>query len=151
MNLLAMATRLGGTFRAEDLVQGAHLAMLANPTRNNFRCEMINLLKYENRHHPAMLSLDAPRQIGGERGTFADLVSDGKPTPLAELLTKENQARVKQLVEGLGPRDQNFIQLHYYAEMSLQEIANLWGVSYGAIKLTHHRAIKRLSALARKQ
>jgi RNA polymerase sigma factor (sigma-70 family) len=53
---------------------------------------------------------------------------------------------VRRAVAQLNPRQRSVVVLRYYADLSLQEIADALGLSLSAVKSLHHRATRSLQA-----
>jgi RNA polymerase sigma-70 factor, ECF subfamily len=64
------------------------------------------------------------------------------PAGLAE--KQELFARLNQLLERLGNEERELLRLHYAAELSYREIADVLGRSEGAIKMAMSRLIQKL-------
>jgi len=142
VNLPAMAHAIGGTEYKDDLVQTAHLAQLQRPNTNlkhRMRDAMLGERRWQKRHS---VSLDAPVDEGK---AVIDLIPASAPTSLDLLLQKERTAKLKHAVRGLNPRQQEFIQLHFYDGLELGEIAQRWNITYGHIKVFKHRTLQELS------
>lgn len=64
-----------------------------------------------------------------------------------DLLDRAQQMdRVREGLRSLVPRDRLFIKLHCFKEMSIQEVAEVLGVSENNAYTIKHRALKRLKA-----
>ncbi len=71
------------------------------------------------------------------------------PTALPEetLVRKESCDKVQQLLEHLAVEDRLVLILHYWHNLSYREIAQVMGLSEGAVKTRAHRARQRLGQL----
>ena len=75
---------------------------------------------------------------------LADLLVSSQSTPSKQLLREELQARVRKALLELGERDREVLVMRHLEEMAMAEIAAVLGVSEGAVKVRHLRALKRL-------
>jgi RNA polymerase sigma factor (sigma-70 family) len=69
-------------------------------------------------------------------------VSEINPNEIAE--ERELHQNILKAVNTLPQGDRDITMLFYYNELSLREIATLWGISLGAVKVRLHRARQRL-------
>jgi RNA polymerase sigma-70 factor (ECF subfamily) len=60
---------------------------------------------------------------------------------------EELRLRVRRALGRLGERDREVLVLRYLEQLSVCEIAAVLGVSEGAVKTRHARALLRLEAL----
>jgi RNA polymerase sigma-70 factor (ECF subfamily) len=68
-------------------------------------------------------------------------------TPSRQLLRAEMHARVRSALEQLGERDREVLVLRYLEQLSTPEVAGVLGITEGAVKVRHFRALERLRAL----
>lgn len=59
---------------------------------------------------------------------------------------EEDKREVSNLLENLGPTDQEIVTFHYLLGYSYAEIAQMKEMTESAVKVAAHRAIKKLSA-----
>lgn len=154
-----MLARTGNTVEAEDAVGEVYwracraLARGMRPQRNpkgwiwqilHHYCidrarRQARLPKRVDWHAPAVHRRDP----GQAQTSGADwLVAVEPPNPVAI----EEQAQVRAALVTLPPRQARFLILRHYHGYRLEEIATAWGISYGAAKAIHHRAITGLRA-----
>ena len=69
------------------------------------------------------------------------------PTPEAQLLQDEEQARVRALLETLAPIDRTLITLFYWEGLSYTEISDATDLTVSAIKSRLFRARRTMAAL----
>jgi RNA polymerase sigma-70 factor (ECF subfamily) len=82
----------------------------------------------------------APRWVSWyAQSTVEESVTEG-PDPVAS----EARAQVRQAICRLPARQAQMVVLRHYHGYSLEEIAHAWGISYGAAKAIHHRALTGL-------
>ncbi|MBA3533463.1 MAG: sigma-70 family RNA polymerase sigma factor [Ardenticatenales bacterium] len=83
-----------------------------------------------------------------EMPEWQPLVSD-RPQPERQLLDSEQEARVQQLLEYLEPGYRVPLIMHYWNDLSYQEICEATGLSLSAVKSRLHRARLKLAELMR--
>ena len=66
-------------------------------------------------------------------------------TPERELIRKELCTQVRNVIETLPVEQREIIYLRFYEELSFKEIAELKGLSVGAVKARIHRALANLA------
>lgn len=67
------------------------------------------------------------------------------------VLQNDRRRRFAQMVMALPPGYRQVILLHYYEELSVEEIAEVLGTSAGAVHTKLHRARKKLKGLMEKE
>jgi len=67
-------------------------------------------------------------------------ISDGAPGPETSLSRKEEQQRVRQLLETLNPTDRAAVMMYYWYDFSYDEIGEALSLSLSAVKSRLHRA-----------
>ena len=85
----------------------------------------------------ASVSLDEEPDFG------ASLVPDHR-TPEQDLLTKERQILVQEAIQGLPDPLREVVLLHDYQGLGHQEIAQIVGASYAAVRKRYSRALTAL-------
>jgi RNA polymerase sigma-70 factor, ECF subfamily len=79
-----------------------------------------------------------------------DLVSDHLPSaersPEAQLLAREQVARIWKIVPCLSVRERSVFLLRYVEELELKEIGNCTGLKIGAVKVYLARALAKMRA-----
>lgn len=78
------------------------------------------------------------------------LVSD-RPQPERKLLETEREERIQQLLEHLEPHYRLPLVMHYWNDMSYQEICEATGLSLSALKSRLHRARLKLAEVMRSE
>jgi len=74
------------------------------------------------------------------------LVASGS-TPSRRLIRDELRTRVRQALLELAERDREVLVMRHLEQMPMAEIAAVLGVSEGAVKVRHLRALQRLRAV----
>ena len=64
----------------------------------------------------------------------------------AEVIRRETLEALAEALKTLGTEERDVIILHYYKGLSLTEISNITGISYGMVKVKHKRALSALRA-----
>lgn len=85
-----------------------------------------------------------------EMPPWQPLVSD-RPQPERQLLDAEREARIQALLEHLEPHYRAPLIMHYWNEMSYEEICETTGLSLSALKSRLHRARLKLAELLRRE
>jgi len=68
-------------------------------------------------------------------------------TPVGRLLREELLRRVRTILEQLGPRDREVLVLRHLEQMSPREMSAVLGISEGAVRVRHLRALQRFRQL----
>jgi RNA polymerase sigma-70 factor (ECF subfamily) len=110
------------------------------------------LVKIHQRHHarkrrvtqegPALP--DLPDESVGD---LAERLAASGTSPSQHAVREERRIQVRAALGRLGERDREVLVLRYLEQMSLREIAAVSGISEGAVKSRHARALLRLEAL----
>jgi len=69
--------------------------------------------------------------------------------PVQRVIQEELRERVRSALGGLPPRDREVLVLRHLDQLTTREIAAVLGVSDGAVKVRHLRALQRFRALFR--
>jgi RNA polymerase sigma-70 factor, ECF subfamily len=67
-------------------------------------------------------------------------ISDGAPGPETTVSRKEEQQRVRRLLETLNPTDRAAVMMYYWYDFSYDEIGEALSLSLSAVKSRLHRA-----------
>jgi RNA polymerase sigma-70 factor (ECF subfamily) len=78
---------------------------------------------------------------------LADRLIDRHSSPSHRLLREELRARVRVGLDQLGARDREVLILRHLEQLSTAETAAVLGVTEGAVKLRHLRALDRLRSV----
>lgn len=70
--------------------------------------------------------------------------------PLAQVLREERRRHVRAALDGLDERDREVLVLRHLEQLPTAEIAEVLGVSEGAVHTRHLRALQRLGTLLKK-
>ena len=135
------------TAEAEELLQLVYLKILEGKARyrgeSSFKTWLFAVIRKTaaNERRKALL-----RSVVG---TGSKAVSPGSQVvnPLAELEQSERLSRFKEALEKLSDRQREILHLVMYQELTLQETAEVIGISIGAVRQHYARAKKRLRDL----
>jgi RNA polymerase sigma-70 factor (ECF subfamily) len=78
---------------------------------------------------------------------LADRLMDQGSNPSARLRRESERNRVRAALTLLGENDREVLALRHLEQLSVREIAAVLGISDGAVKVRHLRALKRLRDL----
>jgi RNA polymerase sigma-70 factor (ECF subfamily) len=78
---------------------------------------------------------------------LADRLVDRGSNPSARLRRESERDRVRAALTLLGENDRELLALRHLEQLSVREIAAVLGISEGAVKVRHVRALKRLRDL----
>jgi RNA polymerase sigma-70 factor (ECF subfamily) len=72
------------------------------------------------------------------------MIEDQTVSPETRAMQRQTVDRVKELEEELSEQQRQVFRLRFYAELDLEEIANVLDVHIGTVKTQLHRAVHRL-------
>ena len=78
---------------------------------------------------------------------LADRLQAHGGSPISQLLQKELRGRVQAILGRLAPRDREVLILRHLEQLSTREMAAVLGISEGAVKTRHLRALQRFRQL----
>ncbi|WP_322040967.1 RNA polymerase sigma factor [Burkholderia diffusa] len=142
--LLALATRmLGDRTEAEDVAQETFLRIWNHAPRWRD-----GEARFDTWLHRVVLNLCYDR-LRGRREEPVDAVPDvpdPQPEPAAHAELRSRDARVREALAALPPRQREALVLQYYQDMSNVEAANLMGITVDALESLLARARRNLRA-----
>jgi RNA polymerase sigma-70 factor (ECF subfamily) len=164
MVALRLDRRLAARIDSGDIVQEAlldaarklpdYLAQPALPFYAWLRGLAWERLVKAHRRHLGAHKRDANREQAGLLALpdesaleLARRLIDPGTSPSQHLLRAEQRGRVQEALAALGERDREVLVLRYLEQLSTREIAAAMGVSEGAVKVRHLRALERLRGL----
>jgi RNA polymerase sigma-70 factor (ECF subfamily) len=111
-------------------------------------------LAQAHRHHRRAGARDVGREEAAIQAGPADSAShpvdrlvDGNTTPGQALLREEQRSWVRDALGCLEATDRETLVMRYLEGLSFPEIAETLGVSEGAVKMRHLRALRRVRAV----
>jgi RNA polymerase sigma-70 factor (ECF subfamily) len=109
------------------------------------------LVKLQQHHQAARRHVSREEPPGGLPDESAQelvrrLVGVGT-SPSNHLLREEQRRRVREALGRLGEHDREVLVLRYLEQLPVREVAAALGISEGAVKARHARALLRLQAL----
>jgi RNA polymerase sigma factor (sigma-70 family) len=135
---------------AQDLTQEAllqaylSLERLRDPSRfKSWLCGIVLNVCRNHLRDREINSFSLEAMMGGLQ-LYAVPLFDISLTPEKIAEEQELHRTVLDVINTLPPRDRDATLLFYYAQLSLQEIAAVQGISLGAVKVRLHRARQRL-------
>ena len=75
---------------------------------------------------------------------LAERLADHASSPSAQLRREDLGRAVRQALARLPERDREFLTLRHLEQLSVREIASVLGITEGAAKARHVRALERL-------
>ena len=63
---------------------------------------------------------------------------------IEEIEREEVSDRLKKAIKSLSPRDRVFLNLYYYEQLTMKEIADLFSVRISDIERVHNKILKEL-------
>lgn len=87
---------------------------------------------------------DRERRRRVDEEVMADLPDDATPSPLAQVLQDEKRRRVQEELDRLPEHHRTPLVLHYYQQMSYQEMARALGRSLPIVRMLLFQARKKL-------
>jgi RNA polymerase sigma-70 factor (ECF subfamily) len=84
-----------------------------------------------------------------DRVSAGDLGVQAGGAPMGRLLREELRRRVRTILIQLGPRDREVLVLRHLEQMSPREMSAVLGISEGAVRVRHLRALQRFRELLR--
>ena len=134
----------GSTSLAEDIAGETMIAAFENlhrfdPDLGSFAAWLFTIARRR--------TVDEQRRLArlwralSRRGAEADSVDD----VLSAVVRSERAASLRAALNRLPERDREVLLLRYVAELSAPEIAEMLGLSSGAVRTRIHRALQRLS------
>lgn len=94
-------------------------------------------------------SLSAPPISAAARRDLARRLADSSLSPSRRVERRERDARVHAALRQLSAMDREVLEMRFLEELSVEEIAEVLGVSYSVVTSRQLRALQRLGALMR--
>lgn len=112
----------------------------------------IERLAQTHRHHLRALR----REAGRERGApwpessvlrLVDALAVSGPGPSEQLIRQEECLRIRRALEELSEQDREILVMRYLEHLDFGEIAAIQGITEGAARVRHFRALQRLAPM----
>ncbi len=165
MVALRMDPRLQGRIDASDVIQETYLEAaerLAEYVRNPAMPFFLWLrflagqkLVTLHRHHLGVQMRDAGREVSLYRGRLPEASSaalaaqllghDTRPSEAA--IRAEMKVRLQEALNGMEPLDREVLSLRHFEQLSLEETAQVLGITESGASRRHMRALKRLRGI----
>ena len=79
-----------------------------------------------------------------ERFAQQELIAQNDPAPERAVVTQDQSARLREVVDRLAPEERALIAFRYFLEMPEQEVAAALNIPLGTVKSRLHRTLARL-------
>ncbi len=142
----------GDRGEAEDVLQAAYLKVLEGGARfdggstfKTFLFAVIRRTAGERRRRSWTRALALERWFAG-RGAVATA-----PDPEEAACSSESRERLRDALRALPRRQRELVHLVFYQDLSLEEAAQVAGISVGSARTHYHRAKARLRILIEKR
>jgi RNA polymerase sigma-70 factor, ECF subfamily len=119
-------------------LRGLALERLAQLHRRHVRSQKRSVAREE--HSLSALPEDSVRELA------ARLVGRGS-SPSARMKHEDLKRRLREVLDQMGEHDREVIVLRHLEQLSVRDIAAVLGISEGAVKVRHVRALERLRKL----
>jgi RNA polymerase sigma-70 factor (ECF subfamily) len=135
---------------AEDVLQSAYLRLVSGRARyqgrSSFKTWLFGVIRRTAQEHR--------RRSRMRRERIIRLVPEGPedkraPDPLGELEREERTRRLLRALEELSPRQREILHLVFYQDLTIEEGAEVMGVSLGSARTHYQRGKDRLRILLR--
>ena len=133
----------------EDLVSDIFLKVAANLDRFDPNKACISTWLYTIANN-TVLDYYRTRKVyepipdeNGSEGLMPEALVDTKDIE-SEIIANEELEELAKALEHISVRSRDVIVLHYYADMTLKDVARQMGMSYANIKIVHKKALQEL-------
>jgi RNA polymerase sigma-70 factor (ECF subfamily) len=130
---------------ADDLVQRTLLACVNAKDQfrkqSSFRTYLFTVARHELYHHLRKQRRDGER-LDFSITSVAELVT----TPATRLAREAERRRLQEILRTMPVEQQTLLELHYWEDMDIAALAEVFEASAGAIRVRLHRARKELKS-----
>lgn len=133
----------------EDLVSDIFLKVAANLDRFDPEKACVSTWLYTIANN-TVLDYYRTRKVyepipdeNGSEGLMPEALVDTKDIE-SEIIANEELEELAKALEHISVRSRDVIVLHYYADMTLKDVAQQMGMSYANIKIVHKKALQEL-------
>jgi RNA polymerase sigma factor (sigma-70 family) len=131
---------------ADDLVQRTMLACVASKERfrkhASFRTFMFVIARHELYHH-----LHARRRDDQRLDFSVTSIEEILTTPRSRMIRDAERRRVAEALRRLPVEQQTLLELHYWQELDIEALSEVFEIEPGATRVRLHRARKKLREL----
>lgn len=131
---------------ADDLVQRTMLACVASKDRfrkhASFRTYMFTVARHELFHY-----LQARRRDGARLDFAITSIAEIITTPGSRMIKDAEKLRVVEALRQLPVEQQTLLELHYWQELDIEALSEVFELEAGTVRVRLHRARKKLREL----
>jgi len=131
---------------AEDALHNAFVKAMINAKKGQEKDSPLAWLYVIVRNEALMLVRRRQRRLAMQKRYHNHENDNTDQDPVEQVHMHEEQQRVRDVIAEMNPKDRELIYLYYYKELSLDNIANLWGEKPSTIRVRHHRIKKMLAS-----
>ena len=131
---------------AEDVMNEVYLAVWQNAARYEGRSSAMTWL-LSIAHNKAISSLRKRREATGMDEEAAAEIADDDDTPDVVEQKRDKGQAIRACIDKLGPDHKSVVDLVYYQERSVAEVAEILGIPEATVKTRMFYARKKLSEL----
>lgn len=128
---------------ADDLVQRTLLACVRAKDQfrkqSSFRTYLFTVARHELYHH-----LRKQRREGDRLDFAITSIAELVTTPATKLARDADRIRLLEILRSMPVEQQTLLELHYWEDLDMAALAEVFEVSPGAIRVRLHRARKEL-------
>lgn len=107
-------------------------------------------IDFIRRQHMRLVPLNS-MSVSNEDETYEYPFPSDDPTPEEELITRQRDKIVRDLVDRLAPRYRHIVNMRYFDELSYEEIAKQLNIPLGTVKIQLRRARLLLAEIIKSQ
>ena len=107
-------------------------------------------IDFIRRQHMRLVSLNS-MSVTEENEAYEFPIPSDDPTPEEELITRQRDKIVRDLVDRLAPRYRRIVNMRYFDELSYEEIAKQLNIPLGTVKIQLRRARLLLAEIIKSQ
>jgi RNA polymerase sigma-70 factor, ECF subfamily len=131
---------------AEELMNEVFLGVWQGASRYEGRAEPSTWL-ISIAHYKALSSLRKRREVSGYEDDVAAQIEDEADTPEVTSQKSDKAAQMRLAMNGLSPEHREILDLVYYQEQSVSEVAEILDIPEATVKTRMFYARKKLSEL----
>jgi RNA polymerase sigma factor (sigma-70 family) len=133
---------------AEDALHNAFVNAMVNAQKGREKDSPLAWLYVIVRNEALMLLRRRQRRLAMQKRyrCTEDPGGCAGQDPVEQAHIHQEHQRVRDILAEMNPKDRELVYLYYYKEMSLDNIARLWGEKASTVRVRHHRIKKMLAA-----